>query len=307
MEKNRAINKKEKTEEPAKQVDKEAAAVADFVAAGFISAVSKSVVYPMETRVLLAQIGEHTANDARLWHGVAVKGFENFLYNGLLWFLKERLRPPAPDPARPDARPPVTFWGAFCASCAAVLLAHPSSIVVVGMQASLKQPSGPASAMHVTKAIMQADGLGGFFKGWRLSIALRGGSAMALVVYELVRARLFGVLGGDLSNFVAALLGRLADVYLCHPLKTMRSRQQQGKSFLPSYSPAALLGLWTGVHTMAVADAVKIGIRFLLIERLRKLLLVTLSRRRQHVDSKFVECKVALAEVKDVQDAAVGA
>mmetsp|Transcript_102176 Transcript_102176/g.288629 ORF Transcript_102176/g.288629 Transcript_102176/m.288629 type:complete len:306 (-) Transcript_102176:193-1110(-) len=244
----------------------------DFVAGGLVSAVSKIAVYPMETRVLLIAIGGAGVHDSRrLWHGVVVKGLENFLYNGLLWFLKERLRPPPPDPSKPEERPPATFIGAFSASCAAVLLAHPSSNIVVGMQASLRKAS-PSSAFQVSREIMRKYGPGGFFQGWRLSILLRIGSALTLVVYDAVRARLAAPLGRDLSNFVAGLAGRLSEVYSTHPLKTLRYRQQQGQVMIPFWSPAALLELWAGVGTMAVADAVKIGIRFLLIERLRTLL-----------------------------------
>jgi len=259
--------------------------VVNFVAGGLVSAVSKIMVYPMETKVLLMALGEDAASDpSRMWHGATVKGLENFMYNGLLWQLKEWVRPPAPDPARPDKRPPATFLGAFAASCAAIVLAHPSSNVVVGMQASLKQAQ-VRSALEVTRDILRQYGPGGFYLGWRLSVVLRVGSALALVIYDAVRPLLAPALGSDLANFVAGLLGRLSEVYLSHPFKTLRSRQQRGQAFLPSWSPAAVLGLWRGVGTMALADAVKIGIRFLLIERLRHflqwLLVKRLARRRQ--------------------------
>lgn len=253
---------------------KEISSCVDFVAGGLVSAISKVVVYPMETKVLLIAIGESSAKDPRrLWHGVGVKGFENFLYNGLLWVLKEKVRPPPPDPAQPEKRPPASFLAAFLASCVCILLAHPMSNTVHNMQASLRNVSqAPLSAMQAARGIMQRQGLSGFFTGWQLSVALRIGSALTLVVYDFVRSRTTGVLGGDVSNFVAGLLGRLSEVYLMHPLKTLRYRLQQGQTLLPSLSPSALAGLWAGVGTMALADAVKIGIRFGLIERLRVLL-----------------------------------
>eukprot|EP00930_Biecheleria_cincta_P001404 TRINITY_DN102544_c0_g1_i1.p1 TRINITY_DN102544_c0_g1~~TRINITY_DN102544_c0_g1_i1.p1 ORF type:complete len:315 (-),score=58.41 TRINITY_DN102544_c0_g1_i1:104-1006(-) len=246
----------------------------DFVAGGLVSAISKVAVYPMETKVLLIAIGESAANDSsRLWHGVGVKGIENFLYNGLLWALKEKVRPPPPDPAQPENRPPASFLAAFLVSCVCILLAHPLSNTVHSMQASLRNVGQqPLSAMQAARGILQKQGLGGFFTGWQLSVALRIGSALTLVVYDVVRSWTKGVLGSDASNFVAGLLGRLSEVYLMHPVKTLRYRLQQGQTMLPSLSPSALAGLWAGAGTMALADAIKIGIRFGLIERLRVLL-----------------------------------
>mmetsp|Transcript_54162 Transcript_54162/g.104704 ORF Transcript_54162/g.104704 Transcript_54162/m.104704 type:complete len:161 (-) Transcript_54162:242-724(-) len=152
------------------------------------------------------------------------------------------------------------------------------------MQASIADASGLQSAVQVFKSVLKAHGLGGFFIGWRLSVALRFGSAASLVVYESARRPMAAVLGSDLANFLAGLLGRLSEVYSCHPIKTLRSRQQSGKPMLPSTSLGAIVGLWTGVGTVARADAVKIGIRFLLIERLRTILqwlLVTRHRRSE--------------------------
>eukprot|EP00929_Paragymnodinium_shiwhaense_P014658 TRINITY_DN122596_c0_g1_i1.p1 TRINITY_DN122596_c0_g1~~TRINITY_DN122596_c0_g1_i1.p1 ORF type:complete len:341 (-),score=33.82 TRINITY_DN122596_c0_g1_i1:157-1179(-) len=269
--------------------DKEISPAVDFVAAGCISAISKIIVYPMETKVMLMAIGESAGVDSsRLWHGWWVKGIENFMYNGLLWFLKERVRPPPPDPARPEERPPATFIAAFLASCVAILLAHPSVNVVAGMQASLKYTNQPpASALQVAKAIIKSDGIGGFFTAWRFSVALRIGSASTLVVYEFVRARMAGLVGSDLANLLAGLLGRLSEVYCCQPLKTLRSRQQRGQALIASWSPRAVLGLWAGVGTMALADAMKIGIRFLLIERTRALLQFFISRRKRQANKRL--------------------
>eukprot|EP00928_Gymnodinium_smaydae_P083029 TRINITY_DN66303_c0_g1_i1.p1 TRINITY_DN66303_c0_g1~~TRINITY_DN66303_c0_g1_i1.p1 ORF type:complete len:328 (+),score=35.39 TRINITY_DN66303_c0_g1_i1:143-1126(+) len=263
--------------------------LADFLAGGLVSAISKIIVYPMETKVLLLALGEHAATDpARLWHGVAIKAWENFLYNGFLWYLKERIRPPPSDPTRPDKRPPPSFWGAFCVSCACILLIHPMSNVIVGMQATLGRQAPPASAMEVARAIVEEQGIGGFFSGWRFSIALRIGSALTLVVYDFLRSRLSSVVGDDISSFVAGLLGRLSEVYLCHPLKTMRSRQQRGQSLLASMSLASLVDLWSGVGTMAVADAMKIGVRMLLIERTRVWLhqILLWIQRQNHPDDR---------------------
>jgi len=263
----------------------------NFVAGGFVAAVSKVMVYPMETKVLLMALGDTAVNDAsRLWHGVWVKGSENFMYNGLLWYLKEKLPP--------------NFLGAFAASCAAIVLAHPSSNVVVGMQASLRLPK-PSSALEVSRSLLKEHGLGGFFLGWRFSLALRVGSAMTLVVYEFVRSRLSGVLGNDIANFVAGLLGRLSEVYAFHPVKVLRSRQQSGKKLLPSFTPAAVLGLWTGVGTMAAADAVKIGIRFLITERLRHILQALLKRRRRQQRSAQALSK-ATVSIEQYPQAAIG-
>lgn len=260
----------------------------DFIAGGLVSAISKAAVYPMETKVLLMQLGETAKDPLLMWHGVTLKALENFLYNGLLWLLKERVRPPPPDPAQPEKRPPATFTAAFWVSCLAVLLAHPLSNTVVGMQASLKQT--PLSAVQVAKSILEHDGIAGFFKGWQLSVALRVGSAMTIVVYEYVRARLAGVVGKDASNFAAGLLGRLSEVYVTHPMKTLRSRLQQGQPLLPSLGPSALVGLWAGVGTMAFADAVKIGIRFGCIERVRMLLqhVLNVRRKKQKIDDEEV-------------------
>lgn len=255
----------------------------NFLAGGLVSAVSKMVVYPMETKVFLIAVGQAAASDPlRLWHGVNVQGFSNFLYNGLLWVLKDLFRPPA-GPDLLEKRPPVTMLGAFVASCVCILLAHPSANVVVGMQASLRNlTEKPLSALQVARAIVKADGLSGFFTGWQLSILLRVGSALTLVVYEFVRTPLAGVIGGDLANFVAGLLGRLSEVYSVQPIKTLRSRQQLGQPMLPALNPSAIMRLWAGVGTMAVADAIKIGVRFLLIERLRTILQWALiSRHRQ--------------------------
>lgn len=243
----------------------------DFVAAGMVSALSKLAVYPMETKVILSAVGEHAASDlSLLWHGAGLKCVENFIFNGLLWVGKESVRPPPPDPSQPEKRPPATFWGAFCVSCFVVLLLHPLSNVVVGMIASIKNPEhAPLTATQATAAIMEEHGLGGFFNGWRFSIALRFGSAASIVIYDLVRVRCAGMLGRDASNFVAGVLGRLCDVCVGHPFRTMRSRQQQGHSILTSWTFSSFLGLWCGIGLMAIADALKIGIRFLLIERTR--------------------------------------
>jgi len=288
--------------------DEDIAPAVDFVAAGSISAVSKILVHPMETRVYLVAIGESGVQDSsRLWHGWAVKGLENFMYNGLLWVLKERVRPPPSDPAKPNERPPATFFGAFLVSCVAVVLAHPSTNIVAGMQASLRNINQrPASALYVARAIIKSDGLGGFFRGWRFSIALRIGSATTLVVYEFVRARMAGIVGPDLANLLARLLGRLGEVYSCQPLKTLRSRQQQGQTLLPSWSHKEFLGLWTGVGTMALADAVKIGIRFLLIERMRTLLQFLICRHQRQAP-KSVKPETSNTEGAACQQTDLGA
>jgi hypothetical protein len=267
---------------PKKEDSEKISPLVDFVAAGLVSSVSKIIVYPMETEVLLVAIGADVARGSGLWHGVTVKALENFWYNGLLWFLKEWVRPPAPDPASPDKRPPATFLAAFAVSTTAILLAHPLQNVTAAMQASLKNVSQkPLGALAMSQQIARSQGLGGFFRGWKFSVALRIGSALTLVVYEFVRRRTSGLLGADLANLLAGLLGRLAEVWSCHPLKTLRSRQQNGQQLLPSLSGGAVLGLWSGVGTQGFADAVKIGIRFLLIERMRTLLQKLLQRSRE--------------------------
>jgi hypothetical protein len=271
---------------------KEIASSVNFLSGGFVSAVSKVIVYPMETKVLLLALGENVANDPlRLWHGVVVKGLENFIYNGLLWFCKERIRPPPPDPSQPDKRPPANFISAFVASSLCTLLVHPLSNTVVGMQASLKNTSSaPVSAIEVASALFKKHGVAGFFKGWQLSLTLKIGSAMTLVIYDLVRVRISGFFGSDVSNIVAGSLGRFAEVLLCHPIKTLRARRQQGRALLTSLTLPALMSLWAGVGTMACADAVKMGIRFGLIERVRVLLQwLLITRRRAHVKVKIDE------------------
>lgn len=279
----------------------------DFVAAGLVSAVSKILVYPMETRVFLIAVGDtDTIDVSRLWHGVCVKGLENFIFNGLLWYLKERVRPPACNPAKPEDRPAASFIAAFFVSCAAILLVHPLSNVVVGMQGSLRiVGKNPASALEVVRSIMQSDGLGGFWKGWQMSLILRIGSATTFSVYEFVRRRLVGLIGSDASNLLAGTLGRMSEVYSCHPFKTLRSRQQQGQSLLSSWKLTAVLQLWSGVGTMAAADALKIGIRFCLIERLRRLL-QSLMDWAQKPKRKRVQLAQA-GELANYPDAALGA
>mmetsp|Transcript_68180 Transcript_68180/g.145944 ORF Transcript_68180/g.145944 Transcript_68180/m.145944 type:complete len:311 (+) Transcript_68180:63-995(+) len=287
---------------------KDIAGSVNFLAGGIVSAVSKIVVYPMETKVFFIAIGDSGSGDSsRLWHGVVVKGLENFLYNGLLWYLKELVRPPPPDPALPEKRPPVTFIRAFGISSAAVLLIHPLANIVVGMQASLRNVDRrPLSALQTVKAIMKSDGPGGFFRGWQLSILLRLGSAMTLVVYDFVRAHIAGVVGDDISNFVAGLLGRLSEVYSVQPLKTLRARQQLGQAMLPSWSPADVIGLWDGVGIMAIADAVKIGIRFLLIERLRTLLQWVLIKMQKQPPPPLKTAGATSAEVEVCQEKLMG-
>lgn len=255
----------------------------NFIAGGVVSSVSKMIVYPMETKVLLIAVeGSASSNPMRLWHGVIVQGVENFLYSGLLWSLKEYFRPPPPDPAFPEKRPNVTFVKAFGASCIAILLSHPIANTVVTMQASLRSPTEmPLSALQAAKNIMKLSGLGGFFTGWQFSILLRLGCAVTFIVYDFVRSWIAGVVGDDASNFIAGLLGRLSEVYCNQPLKTLRSRQQLGQSMLLSWKPSEIIRLWDGVGTMAIADAVKIGIRFLLIERLRTILQWLLNRRQK--------------------------
>jgi hypothetical protein len=254
----------------------------DFLAGGLVSAISKIAVYPMETKVMLVALGQKAPDDPmRMWHGVVIKAAENFLYNGLLWFLKERIRPPPSDPSQPEKRPPATFISAFAVTCFCNLMSHPLSNTVAGMQASLKNEKQlPASAFKVASSILEERGLGGFFKGWQLSVALRVGSAVTLVVYDFVRLRLAGLVGSDSANFLAGLLGRLGEVLLTHPIKTLRARQQQGQSLLISLNVSSITGLWAGVGTMAFADAVKIGLRFGLIERVRIVLQWLLDRRR---------------------------
>lgn len=259
--------------------DEQISSAVDFVAAGLVSSVSKIVVYPMETRVLLIALGAEATGGSRLWHGVVAKALENFWYNGLLWFLKERARPRAPESG---TRPPVSFCGAFGASCAAILLAHPLANTTSVMQGSLKfTAQKPLGVLAAARQIFRVHGLGGFFQGWKYSLVLRIGSAMTLVVYDLVRRRTAWMLGGDASNLLAGLLGRLAEVWSCHPFKTLRSRQQNGQPALPSWSVESLCGLWSGAGTQGFADAVKIGIRFLLIERMRTLLQGLLARGRR--------------------------
>lgn len=266
----------------------EVSPMVDFLAAGIVSSISKVIVHPMETKIVLIAIGEATDNPMLLWHGVVMQAMTNFLYNGLLWFLKERVRPPAPDPSEPDKRPPASFFAAFFVACFTIILVQPLTTILVGMQASLKdRGSLPLSASQVASNIMSEHGIAGFFSGIVFSIALRFGSALTLVIYDSVRLRMPKVLGQDFCNFVAGLLGRLADVYACHPLKTLRSRQQTGKVLVPDWTPSALLGMWAGVGTMAIADAVKIGVRFLLIERTRTFLQACLTHaRRPSVPSK---------------------
>lgn len=280
----------------------------DFMAAGLVSALSKILVYPMETRVLLMAVGDvDMVRVGQLWHGVVVKGLENFLYNGLLWYLKERVRPIARDPSRPEDRLPASFTAAFCVSCVAVLVVHPLSNLVVGMQGSLRNPARkPASALEVVHSIMKSDGVGGFWKGWRFSLILRIGSASTFTVYEFVRRRLAAIVGSDASNLLAGTLGRMSEVYTCHPIRTLRSRQQQGQRLMESGKMGSLLGLWSGVGTMATADALKIGLRFCLIERLRKLLQSMLNWIHKP-KQKQVKFSHASGEVAKIRDVAMGA
>jgi len=141
------------------------------------------------------------------------------------------------------------------------------------MQASLQHTAQrPLGVLEASRQIFSAHGVGGFFQGWKYSLVLRIGSAMTLVVYDIVRRRTAQTLGVDASNLLAGLLGRLAEVWSFHPFKTLRSRQQNGQPALSSWSAGAVCGLWSGAGTQGFADAVKIGIRFLLIERMRTLL-----------------------------------
>lgn len=290
----------EKCAQEPKEMAHEFAPSVNFLAAGFVSSVSKMIVYPLETKVLLIAAGESAAsNSMYLWHGVFVQGLENFLYSGLLWSLKERFRPPPPDPALPDKRPNVTFLRAFGASCTAILLSHPIANTVVAMQASLRSSAErPLSALQAAKAIMKTGGLAGFFTGWQFSILLRLGCAVTFIVYDSVRSCIAGIVGDDVSNFIAGLLGRLGEVYCNQPLKTLRSRHQLGQTMLPFLNPSEIIRLWGGVGTMAVADAVKIGIRFLLIERLRNILQWLWTRRRQ----KRRSSPAIQANVKETRD-----
>jgi len=150
------------------------------------------------------------------------------------------------------------------------------------MQASLKDSTrAPASALTVFTKILKEQGIHGFFSGWQLSLAFRMGSAMTLVVYDLVRVQTAGYLSKDVANFVAGALGRMTEVLMCHPIKTLRARKQHGQQLLTSISPSTIMALWAGVGTMAIADAVKIGIRFGLIERVRIVLQWLLNLRRK--------------------------
>lgn len=285
--------------------EKTISASTNFIAGGLVSAISKVIVYPMETKVLLLSLGEKavTLNDPlRMWHGVTLKAFENFYYNGLLWLLKERIRPPAPDRTQPEKRPPAGFIATWIVSFVVMLLAHPLANTVVAMQASLKNAKQPpASAWQAANAILKNQGFSGFFEGWQLSLLLKAGTAMTLVLYDLIRVRTSEMLGKDLANVVAATLGRLSEVYLFHPMKTLKARKQQGQPLLSSLSVSAILGLWRGVHTMAMADAVKIGIRFGLIERVRMLLHVleiTIIRRKKALTKIKVDEQTDISEDK---------
>merc|ERR550514_984968 len=93
---------------------------------------------------------------------------------------------------------------------------------------------------------------------------------------------LAGFLGEDLRNFVAGLLGRMCEVFTSHPFKTLRSRQQQGTPmFEGAVTIGTILGLWRGVSTQVTADCIKVGLRFLITERIRTFLQWLLIGRRQ--------------------------
>jgi len=61
-------------------------------------------------------------------------------------------------------------------------------------------------------------------------------------------------------------------VFCFHPLQTLRARKVAGAVLLPSFGKAAILGLYSGVFTSAFSESIKGAIRFLLIERMRRVL-----------------------------------
>lgn len=261
-----------------------AASVADFVAGAFAAILTKSVVYPLETRAVLLQIGAATegALDARLYHGVRLACFESAHFNGWLWLLKERVR----------LLPLGRVAQLLCAANVTALVNHPLANTKAVVQGSIGK-GRPVSPLAAAQGIMAAQGPRGFWAGLPWSVLLSGNNVAILYFYEALRAvldRRFPAASMESFRiFASAVLGSVGALLLFQPLITLRSRIQTAAATTSTRvvsrgaAPgglAYLLSLYAGVSVMCATEAVKVGFRILVTERLTRAIARALSGSR---------------------------
>jgi len=268
----------------------EPSALANFVAAAAGAAVTKAVVYPLETKATLLAISPGAVDVplSSLFHGIGFSLYETAFYNGMVWFFKEKvksLRERAPGQT-------LTFGEAFVSTVVARFINYPLETTISGVRASLQGSESGQGALTVARAIL-AKGPLQFWQGFHISVFMCGMDAINIYTYEVSR-RLLRFLPEDMNIFVAGGLSRVCAIFLFYPIKTLQVRTQvassRGGKVDIEWSRKFLLNLYSGVRTICLSEGLKVSFRFVIIERLR-ILLRNLIDRPKAAKQSHAECE----------------
>lgn len=272
-------------------VQAEPSAVANFFAAAAAAAMTKTVVYPMETRTLLLAIAKPGASTdfsvAQLFHGLRFSLFDTAVYNGLLFLLKEKVKA---SHGFSSAGQKLSFAEATCATLLAKIIDHPNMNILAGIQGSLRSPSGAQGAWQVTQSILSTAGVRGFWTGFSITAFMNFRDAIDVYTYEIIRLFLSRFLPEDAKNFTAGGLSRVVALFLFQPFKTLQVRSQVaaagGDMVAWSWSWPFFQGLYAGVGTILFSSAVKVSFRLMITERLRHFFQRLFDRRHSSEKNK---------------------
>jgi len=265
------------TEEAAedKNAEGEPSALANFLAAALAAAMTKTAVYPMETRTTLLAIAKRGASTdfspAQLYHGLGFSLFDTALYNGLIYYLKEKIKA-SHGPSGLGQK--LSFAEATGATLFAKTIDHPNMNVLAGIQGSLRSPNGAQGAWQVTQAILATSGVRGFWTGFPITVFMNFRDAIDMYTYEVIRLFLSRFLPEDAKNFAAGGLSRVVAMFLFQPFKTLQVRSQVaaagGDVVAWSWSLPFFEALYAGLGTILFSSAVKVALRTMITERLRE-------------------------------------
>ena len=221
----------------------------------------------METKATLLALSPGQKNTlplSALFHGIGFALYETAFYNGIVWLFKEKIKCPGQA---------LTFMQAFCATIVARFINYPNENTGAGVRASLR--TGGKGPLSVAQAILATSGILGFWQGFHITVFMNGMDAINIYLYEFAR-RVLAFLPEDANVFLAGGLSRVLAIFLFYPIKTLQIRSQVaaagGDKIDFEMTRSSILQLYAGVQTICVSEGLKVSFRFLIIERLRRLL-----------------------------------